>query len=187
MKLIVITDWSVPDCLERARAAAGVSPEVAVQHRHHGVPRAQFAEEAKRLREVCGALFINSDVTLARELNAGLHLPEHLRHVAFDGPLTISTHAPRPAAEEIGGRGRPTFLVSPVFTPNSKPAERASLGVDGFRRIAATLPGPAFALGGVTVDRIAGLAPIAGVAVIGAVMHAPDAARATEALLRALE
>lgn len=180
MKLIVITDWSVPDCFDRARAAAAVSKQVAIQHRHHGVSRAQFVEEAKRLREVCPLLFINSDAALARELNAGLHLPEHLNDVEFDGELTIATHG---AAVRTGV----TYLVSPVFTPNSKSADRPSLGVEGFRSLSNTLPGPAFALGGITVDRIAKLKPLAGVAVIGAVMHAHDAARATEALLRALD
>lgn len=181
MKLVVITDWSRPDCLQRAIAAARVSPEVAIQHRHHGAPRAQFVEEARRLREGCASLFINSDAELARELGAGLHLPEHLE-LAFAGPVTKSVHTPARAE----GEGR-TFLVSPVFAPLSKPEERGALGVEGFHRLAATLPGPAFALGGLTPERLSALHPLAGAAVIGAVMHAPDAARATEALLRALE
>ncbi len=181
MKLVVITDWSVPDCLARAKAAAAVDPRVAIQHRHHGVSRAQFVEEAQRLREVCSTLFINSDVELAKALGAGLHLPAHLRDTPFSGPLTIAVHGGESPA-------RPAIqLVSPVFAPNSKPAARAPLGAAGFHALAATLPGPAFALGGLTVERIAELKPLAGIAVIGAVMHADDAARATEALLRALE
>lgn len=187
MKLIVITDWSVPDCLARAAAAAAVSSDVVVQHRHHGVSAAQFEEEALRLRELCPRLFINSDAALATRLGAGLHLPERLSVPEFDGPLTKSTHSPLPAGERVRVRGQTTFLVSPVYAPLSKREERGALGPSGFHAIAATLPGPAFALGGLTADRIAALKPLAGIAVIGAVMHAPDAARATEALLRALE
>lgn len=184
MKVIVITDWSVRDCFERVRAAAAVSAEVAVQHRNHGAPRDVFVEQARRLREVCPRLFINSDIELARELGAGLHLPEHLV-VEFEGETTRAVHAP---LRGNTGRARSAhFLVSPVFNPNSKRAERPALGPAGFHRLAATLPGPAFALGGITADRISELKPLAGIAVIGAVMHADDAARATEALLRALD
>lgn len=189
MKLIVITDWSRPDCLERATAAARVSPEVAIQHRQHGAPREVFVENARRLRDACPTLFINSDAELALALGAGLHLPAHLE-LAFEGPVTKAVHAENPSPvgrgpREAGGEGR-TFLLSPVFNPLSKPHERPELGVVEFHRIAATLPGPVFALGGLTPERIAALQPLAGAAVIGAVMHAPDAARATEALLEAL-
>ncbi len=226
MRLILITDWRVPDCLERVAAAAAVDERVAIQHRHHGVPRAQFVEEAKRLRDVAPGLFINSDVDLARELGCGLHLPEHLPLPEdFAGPLTRAMHvdagagamnraptpggpatrtsfdAPYGAATEpydaattlqpppVGARFiAPALvtLISPVFTPLSKPEDRPPLGVERFFALAATLPGPAFALGGITVERLRDFKP-AGVAVIGAVLHAPDAARATEALLRALE
>lgn len=180
MKIIVITDWSVHDCFERVRAAAAVSDEVAIQHRNHGVAREVFVEQARRLREVCPRLFINSDVELAKKLGAGLHLPEHLSDVDFEGEVTLAVH-------QATQRRASAYLVSPVFTPNSKPADRPALGAARFHEIANTLPGPAFALGGITVDRIAELKPLAGIAVIGAVLHAPDAARATEALLRALD
>lgn len=182
MKLIVITDWSMPDCLQRAIDAAKVSSEVAIQHRNHGAPRARFVEQARRLRDGCPSLFINSDAALAHELGAGLHLPEHLE-LDFDGPVTKAVHEGTLAA---GGEGH-TFLLSPVFPPTSKASITPVLGVRRFHAIAATLPGPVFALGGLTAQRITELKPLAGAAVIGAVMHAPDAARATEALLRALE
>ncbi|MGV3623756.1 MAG: thiamine phosphate synthase [Archangium sp.] len=127
-------------------------------------------------------MFINSDVELARELGAGLHLPEHL-DVEFEGEVTRAVHAgsvtPQPKTSG--------YLVSPVFAASMTSIERPALGPEGFHRIAAALPGPAYALGGVTVARIAELKPLHGIAVIGAVMNAPDAARATEALLRALD
>ncbi len=183
MRLVVITDWRVPDCLARATAAAAVDPRVAIQHRHHGASRTRFAEDARRLRAACPTLFINSDAALARELACGLHLPEHLPTPDFAGPITRALHGPIAAPEPDV-----TYLLSPVFSPRSKAAERPPLGVAGFRALAATLPaGRAFALGGLTAEALTQLRPLAGAAVIGAVMHAEDAARATEALLRALE
>ncbi len=180
MKLIVITDWSVADCLERAIAAARVSSEVAIQHRSHGAPREQFVRQARRLRDGCPNLFINSDAELARELGAGLHLPEHLE-LEFSGPVTKAIHE---GATGVAGR---TFLLSPVFAPRSKASVTPLLGARRFHELAAALPGPVFALGGLDAERIASLKPLAGAAVIGAVMHARDPIRATEELLRALE
>ena len=189
MKLIVITDWSVSDCLERAIAAARVSPEVAIQHRNHGAPRAQFVEQAKRLRDACPNLFINSDAELARELGAGLHLPAHLE-LEFEGPVTKAVHElpspPGSGSREAGGEGR-IYLLSPVFAPLSKASISPILGTRRFHELAATLPGPVFALGGLNAERITSLKPLAGAAVIGAVMHTRDPIHATEELLRAFE
>ena len=74
-----------------------------------------------------------------------------------------------------------------MFDPLSKPRERPAIGVDGFRAFASSTTTPCFALGGITAARIPALRPLAGVAVIGEVMHAPSPAHAAEALLRALE
>jgi len=79
------------------------------------------------------------------------------------------------------------LLVSPVFDPISKPVERPAIGVERFHAFAASTSTPCFALGGITAARVAQLKPLAGVAVLGEVMHAPSPAHAAEALLRALE
>ncbi len=74
--------------------------------------------------------------------------------------------------------------LSPVFPTASKPGYGPPLGVDALRRP----PLPVYALGGVTVDNAAHCraAGATGVAVMGAVMGAPDPARAASELLAAV-
>jgi thiamine-phosphate pyrophosphorylase len=188
-KLMVITDWSLPDCVDRIRDALKAGPGIAIQHRHPGATDRQFYEEGLRLKEACGPapLFINGRLDLALALDAHLHLTDHSLFAADVRPklgerwLSAACHPPA-AAQDVD-----LLLVSPVFDPLSKPAERAPLGVDAFHAFARTTPTPCFALGGITAERIARLRPVAGVAVIGEVMHAASPAHAAEALLRALE
>jgi len=73
-----------------------------------------------------------------------------------------------------------------VFDPISKAPERPALGPEAFQHFVSQCPIPCFALGGITADRVPLLGPVAGVAVIGEVLHAASPARAAEALLRAL-
>lgn len=175
-RVIVITDWSRPDCLEQVRAVVG--PGIAVQHRHHGASDRQLFEEGLRLRAAIGSapLFVNGRVDVALALGAHLHLHEHALAVADVRPLlgrgaliSASWHAP-----SLPRTGVDLLLVSPVFDPLSKPAERPALGVEGYRAARAAAKGvPVFALGGLTVERARSLGEVDGVAVIGAAASAP--------------
>ena len=79
--------------------------------------------------------------------------------------------------------GADLALVSPVFPPGSKPEDtRPTLGPEGFRRLAAALPCPALALGGITPERASRLTGAAGFAVISAVLEAEDPGATTRAL-----
>jgi thiamine-phosphate pyrophosphorylase len=186
-KLLLITDWSRPDCLEAVRDALHAGPEIAVQHRHPGATDAAFYEEGCRLREAIGSapLFVNGRLDLALALDAHLHLnegslaPAEVRPFLKGGLVSASWHPPT-----IPREGIDLLLMSPVFDPISKPAVRPALGREGFRRHARP---DAFALGGITTANVGALRPLAGVAVIGEVLHAPSPAKAAEALLRALE
>lgn len=172
-RVIVITDWSRPGCLERVRAAVAVDPRrVAVQHRHPGASDRQLWEEGLALRGVIGsgALFVNGRLDLALALDAHLHLTEGSLHPADVRPhlpagrwLSASWHPPTAPRE-----GVELLLASPVFDPLSKPPDRPALGVEGFRRARASTTTPVFALGGLTPDRVRALGPVDGVAVIGA-------------------
>jgi len=185
-KLLLITDWSRADCLRAVREAVSVGPGIAVQHRHPGATDALFFDEGQRLREAIGdvPLFVNGRLDVALALGAHLHLNEGSLSVADVRPLlgdrliSASWHPPAPPRE-----GADLLLMSPVFDPLSKPAERPALGVEGFRRFARA---DAFALGGITAENVTALGRLPGVAVIGEVLHAASPARAAEALLRAL-
>ena len=98
--------------------------------------------------------------------------------------ISAACHPPHPVPLPLEGD---LLLVSPVFDPISKRFERPAIGIDRFHACAASTTIPCFALGGVTAARIPQMKPLAGVAVIGEVMHSDSPAHAAEALLRALE
>lgn len=191
-RLLVITDWRLP----RARLLAAVEqaleagPEVAVQHRHPEAPARLFLEEARLLAELCRArgraLFVNGRLDVALLVGAHLHLPAHgltpedvRPHLPPGRQVSVAVHD---AHEARAARGADLALVSPVFSPGSKPGDtRPTLGPEGFRALAALLPCPALALGGVTPERAALLEGAAGFAVISAVLEAENPREAARA------
>jgi thiamine-phosphate pyrophosphorylase len=195
-RLIVITDWRIPrarllTALERALEAG---PEVAVQHRHPEASARAFLEEARLLAALCHArgnpLFVNGRLDVALLVGAHLHLPargltvEDVRpHLPAGRQVSVAVHD---AEEARLARGADLALVSPVYAPGSKPGDtRPPLGPEGFQALAASLPCPTLALGGVTPERAAGLPGAHGFAVISAVLEAEEPAAVARALLRA--
>lgn len=188
-RLLVITDWRVPEVLGKVEAAVAAGSGVAVQHRHPEATDRQFFEEAQALAAVCrrhGApLFINRRLDVALALGAHLHLPAHglrtreVRARLGDRLLSVAVHDESEVQE-----GAALALVSPVFSPHSKPGDtRATLGLEGFQRLAGKLDCPAFALGGVDAARARLLRGAAGVAVIAAILEAPEPGEAARRLL----
>lgn len=194
-RLVVITDWRLPRprllaALERALEAG---PEVAVQHRHPDAPAHVFLEEAQVLSALCRArgnpLFINGRLDVALRLGAHLHLPAagpspgDVRSLLPEGRwLSVAVHDER---EARAARGADLALVSPVFSPGSKPGDtRPPLGPEGFQRLVACLPCPALALGGLTPERVARLPGASGFAVISGVLEAEDPGLAARAFLQ---
>ncbi len=191
-RLLVITDWRLP----RARLLAAVEqaleagPEVAVQHRHPEAPARLFLEEARLLAELCRArgraLFVNGRLDVALLVGAHLHLPAHgltpedvRPHLPPEKLVSVAVHDTHQAQ---AARGADLALVSPVFSPGSKPGDtRPTLGPEGFRTLAALLPCPALALGGLTPERAALLEGAAGFAVISAVLEAENPTEAARA------
>lgn len=178
-RLMVITDWSVPDLVRRVDAICDLEG-LALQHRHPGVSDRQFLDEAKQLAERCGRtntpLFINRRLDVALAVGAHMHLPAHGLRVSDVKPYLPAgrwvSHAVHHEAELQPGAD--LALISPVFQPGSKPAdERPLLGLEGFSRLAAMAGCPAFALGGFTVESPRP-ADAAGLAVVSAVWRAAD-------------
>jgi thiamine-phosphate diphosphorylase len=102
-----------------------------------------------------------------------------------DALIGVSCHEP---AEVKSAEGASYAHLAPVFAPLSKAATRPAVGLEGLRH-AARGTRPVLAQGGVTPDNAGACieAGAAGVAVIGAVLGAPDPVEATRALRRALD
>ncbi|HEX4622022.1 MAG TPA: thiamine phosphate synthase, partial [Myxococcaceae bacterium] len=180
-RLILITDWRLPDLLDRVERALDAGPDVAIQHREPGVPVRAFLEHARALVAICElkrrALFVNCRLDVAIALGVHLHLPAggmtaaEARPHLLGGWISVAVHND---AEAHAATGADLALVSPVHSPGSKPGDfRRPLGAEGFRELARALPCPAYALGGMTGERIGALEP-AGAAVISAVLEAKD-------------
>ena len=94
------------------------------------------------------------------------------------------------AAARAARRAGASYLgVGPAFVTTTKTGLPSPLGAGAVGAVAAAVPDtPIVAIGGVTAGNARSLieAGAAGVAVVGAVATAPDPARATEDLLRAL-
>ncbi len=192
-RVMVITDWRLPRerLLAALERALEVGPQVAVQHRHPEASALEFLEEARLLVELCRArgnpLFINGFLDAALLVGAHLHLPasgptpKAVRpHLPPGRWVSVAVHDEQEARRAVGAD---LALVSPVFSPGSKPEDtRPTLGPEGFRKLAATLPCPALALGGITPERASLLPGAAGFAVISAVLEAEDPAAATRDL-----
>lgn len=185
-RLVVITDWSLGETLmfHRLESALGSGPAVAVQHRNPGITARLYFEQGQRLKALCdrydAPLFASARLDVALALGCHLHLPSWALTAAdvrgrMSGRwVSVAVHD---AEEAARAEGADLALVSPVFAkPGSTP-----LGVPGFASLAAALPCPAYALGGVTPALLAELPATAGAAVISAVLHAEDPAAAVRA------
>ncbi|HEX8698048.1 MAG TPA: thiamine phosphate synthase [Myxococcaceae bacterium] len=195
-RLVVITDWRLPRhrLLQALEHALEAGPDVAVQHRHPDAPTRTFLEEARVLAALCQArgnpLFVNGRLDVALLVGAHLHLPSHGPTVADVRPLLpagrMVSVAVHDTTEAQLATGADLALVSPVFSPGSKPGDtRPPLGPEGFQALMAALPCPALALGGITPERAALLPMAPGFAVISGVLEAKDPAEAARALVRA--
>lgn len=175
-----------------ARAVEGGARTVLVRER--GLARdarAMLCTEVMRLlTPVGGALLLAGDPELAAEVGAaGVHLGAGEPPVApaLGLPFGRSCHDADElarAAEE--GCGWAT--LSPVLPTPSKPGYGPALGLDGLARLAAVAGLPVLALGGLSAATVGACldAGAAAVAVMGAVMRAPDPAAEAAALLGAL-
>lgn len=144
------------------------------------------------LRPAGGLLLINDrvDVTLAVGA-AGTHLsqrgfaPAVARRLL--GPtrlLGVSCHS-LAEAEEAQEGGADFVLLGPIFFTPSKAAYGPPLGLDLLRQVRPRIRVPIFAIGGITTANRAEVmsAGADGIAVISAVMTAPDISGAVRALL----
>ncbi|TKB62634.1 MAG: thiamine phosphate synthase [Nitrospira sp.] len=180
------------EVLETAAKAGAVL----FQYRNKTASMKDAYVEALALRQAAanaGVLFIVNDrCDLALAIDAdGVHLgqgdmPLHLARKVM-GPeklIGISTHSPTQVRDATVGK--PDYLgFGPIFTPGSKQDHDPVVGLEGLRAIRSLTPLPVFAIGGIQIDQVGEVvrAGANGVAVISAILKAPDISHAVKMFL----
>ena len=176
-----------------AAAEAGAS---LFQYRNKTASMKDAYVEALALRQAAakaGVLFIVNDrCDLALAVDAdGVHLgqgdlPLDLARKVM-GPVKligISTHNPDQVREATAGK--PYYLgFGPIFKPGSKQGHDPVVGLEGLRTMRRLTSLPVFAIGGIQIDQAGEVmrAGADGVAVISAILKAPDIRYAVNAFL----
>ena len=204
--LVVITDrkvlakasgWKLRDAV-RAAAMSGAGMVQLREKNMSGVEMIRLADELRDALEGTGcALTVNDRLDVAMACGAeGVHLGQEdfplPRAKAIGGDALFygvtagkSEWASRAAAEEADYIG-----VGPIYATGNKADAREPIGPEGFRRIIEHAPGlPAVAIGGIGIENVEPVieAGASGVAVIGAVMGAPNPEAATRELRNRIE
>jgi thiamine-phosphate pyrophosphorylase len=138
-------------------------------------------------------LFVNDRLDVALALGAdGVHLgPDDVpvaaaRRVAPEGFLVGASTDDPEVARRLVADGASYIGCGTVYATTTKPDAGDVIGLDGLERVAGAVGAPVIAIGGITVERSAEVAAhtrAAGVAVVGAVMRAPDVGAAVKGLL----
>lgn len=167
-----------------------------VQYRNKTASMKEAYAEALPLRKLAaelGTLFIVNDrCDLAMAVDAdGVHLgqgdlPLDLARKVMgpDKLIGISTH--NPDQVRAASAGQPDYLgFGPIFKPGSKQDYDPVVGIEGLRAIRALTSLPVFAIGGITVENVGEVmtAGANGVAVISAILKAPDIKQAVSEFL----
>ena len=176
-----------------AAAEAGAS---LFQYRNKTASMKDAYVEALALRQAAakaGVLFIVNDrCDLALAVDAdGVHLgqgdlPLDLARKVMgpDKLIGISTHNPDQVREATAGK--PDYLgFGPIFKPGSKQDHDPVVGLAGLRAMRRLTSLPVFAIGGIQIDQAGEVmrAGANGVAVISAILKAPDISHAVKAFL----
>jgi thiamine-phosphate pyrophosphorylase len=196
--LYIILDPSV--CPERplieVLTAAAEAGAVLFQYRNKSAAMKDAYTEALVLRQAAakaGVLFIVNDrCDLALAVDAdGVHLGQ--KDLPLDlarkvmGPdklIGISTHNSDQVREATAGK--PDYLgFGPIFKPGSKQDHDPVVGLEGLHAMRSLTSLPVFAIGGIQIDQVGEVmrAGAQGVAVISAILKAPDINHAVNAFL----
>ena len=166
------------------------------QYRNKTASMKEAYLEALALRQAAakaGVLFIVNDrCDLALAVDAdGVHLgqgdlPLDLARKVMgpDKLIGISTHNPDQVREATAGK--PDYLgFGPIFKPGSKQDHDPVVGLEGLRAMRRLTSLPVFAIGGIQIDQAGEVmrAGANGVAVISAILKAPDIGYAVKAFL----
>ncbi len=184
------------DAVRRA-VAAGVPW---VQLRDHRVDPDTFARAVEALVPVLQAensnllLSVNTHLEVARRLGLGLHVgqrgpsvAEARRQLGPEALLGYSAHDPA-SARQAADEGADYLLFSPVFSTASKPGVPPA-GLEALASVCRAVGVPVLALGGITPERVSVCLQQGahGVAVVSAILEAPDPAAAVRQFLEHIE
>ena len=198
--LHVLTDARGGQAALDAVAAAVSAGAPVVQVRAKDCTDRVFHDFARAVVEVCAAggatCLVNDRVDIALAVGAdGTHLGADdlplaaARRVAGPGHLLGGTARDPARAAALVAEGADYLGVGPAWPTTTKTGLPGPLGAAAIGSVAAAVPVPVIAIGGVTADRVAELvaAGAAGVGVVSAVSAAADPAAATRELLAALD
>jgi len=203
LRLVVILDTGVAreanadlETLARQAAEGGATM---LQVRAKREPAGDVAELTRRIIAAGAGLpvVVNDRLDIAIAAGAaGCHLgqddfpiAEALR-IAPPGFWLGGSGGTPEEARRAAAAGAHYLGIGPIAATGSKDDAGAAIGIEGFRAVRAAAPGiPAVGIGGVTAALVPGLlaAGAAGIAVIRAVVGAPDPVAATRTLRAALD
>ncbi len=196
LRLVAITDDAEDrrqDLVDRV-AAAVRGGATSVQVRLKTAPPREVVEITRAImRAVAVPVIVNdrADIALAAGA-AGVHVGEaDLPVVAIRrfAPETFIIGASLGSDAEVANARDADYVgIGPVYGSDSKSDAGDAIGVAGFKRLAALVPHPAVAVGGITADRALQitLEGAVGVAVINAIFKAPDPEIATREIAAAI-
>jgi thiamine-phosphate pyrophosphorylase len=185
--------------VEVVRAALGAGAR-SVQIRNKGDAARTLVELGRELRNLTrehGALLLVNDrvdVALAVEAD-GVHVGPHDLPVAAVRAITppgflVGRSADDPEVARLAVAEGADYIGSgTVYATTTKADAGAVIGLEGLATVVRAVPVPVVAIGGITVERAREIprTGAAGVAVVGAVMSAPDPAEAVRLLLASLD
>lgn len=182
--------------LERVEAALSGGVDV-LQYRPKRLPLREalaLGLEVRALARRSGVpLVVDDRLDLALALAAdGLHLgqedlPAPLARAHWRGLLGVSARSSKEARDALEAGA--DYLGAGAVYPTSTKPEAEVIGLEGLRKVVESAGLPVVAIGGITPERVPEVrqAGVAGVAVVSAVMGAPNPARAARELRYAWE
>jgi thiamine-phosphate pyrophosphorylase len=183
-RLLVLTDRAQAGRRDLASVVAGAvaGGARAVVLREKDLPdepRRRLVDELLALLDPVGGLLLSA--SSCEDGAAGVHLSADDPYPAAPPPIVGRSCHRGPDLVRAAREGCTYATLSPIFPSDSKPGYGPPLGVGAL----AGSPLPVVALGGVTAANAAACldAGAAGVAVMGAVMRAPDPAAAVATIL----
>ncbi len=198
LRLLVITDgqlaapWSVVDVVAHSLEAGAR----AIQLRNKGDSARELIATGQALRVLTreheALLFVNDRLDVALSLEAdGVHLgPSDLpvaaaRAIVPEGFLIGRSADDPEIARRAVADGADYIGCGTVYATTTKGDAGDVIGLTGLERVAASVDVPVVAIGGITRGRAGEVAATsaAGIAVVGAVMSAPDPQAVVRALL----
>lgn len=197
LRLYVITDRRFRDEVSTVQAALE-GGATAIQMRIKDAPTREMVEIGKKLRKLTdeyGALFFVDDrVDVALAVNAdGVQvgpddMPVRLvREIAPNLMIGASVYSLGEAvnAERDGA----DYLGAGAVFPTKTKADARYLGLDGLREVLETVKIPVVAIGGINHENVREVLRLGvdGIAVISAIVEAPDVKRATLEMRRIID